>query len=275
MVHPIIFGKALTQCRKWFNLSQNDIAQLLGVTNQAVSKWELGNSTPNITLLWMLSEIFFIDVKTLLTFNENSKNILYANKSPSNYFVRRNKQLMSPISNMSKSFFFNCSGDNLKFNIVKLYQCIFSNSKLLNITINNCNFDCVNFTNCKFSKISVNNTKFSYMRFLLNLESCEYELCNFNNCIYLSETFKDCGINNSIASECSYSKTVFSNVSINKCQINNCIFCNTSFYYCVFIDTKFTNNIFNKCSLIDCTFDKKTYQLLQKINITIVRPKIK
>ncbi|MBE6571340.1 MAG: helix-turn-helix transcriptional regulator [Ruminococcaceae bacterium] len=44
--------------RKKTGLTQEDLAQKLGVTFQAVSKWENGQSAPDIMLLPELSEVF-------------------------------------------------------------------------------------------------------------------------------------------------------------------------------------------------------------------------
>jgi transcriptional regulator with XRE-family HTH domain len=276
MIHPIILGKTLTQYRKFFNLSQNDVARLLGVTNQAVSKWELGNSTPSITILWILSEIFLIDVKTLLTFDNNSQTNLYPlNKNPSNYFIKRNQRLVSGNTIMSKSFFFDCTGENIEIKSTKINQCIYTNSKFLNIFINDSKLDCTNFTNCKLNKVFVENSSLLNIRLLTNLQTCSYKQCNFNNCISINETFKECRFDNCMLSECSCNKSIFSNNYFSKTKIINSIFFDTSFYYCNFNDVQFINNTLNKCNFVDCTFDKKTYQMLKKLNVSIARPNIK
>ena len=44
--------------RKNLGFSQETLAEKLGVTFQAVSKWENGKSTPDVTLLPLLADIF-------------------------------------------------------------------------------------------------------------------------------------------------------------------------------------------------------------------------
>ncbi len=48
------------------NLTQEDLAEFLGITPQSVSKWERGESCPDITLLPALANIFETSVDLLL-----------------------------------------------------------------------------------------------------------------------------------------------------------------------------------------------------------------
>ena len=47
-------------------LTQEDVAEFLGITPQSVSKWERGESYPDITLLLALANIFETSVDLLL-----------------------------------------------------------------------------------------------------------------------------------------------------------------------------------------------------------------
>ena len=60
-----MLGKEITKCRKKLGMTQETLAQTLGVTNQAVSKWELDQSCPDIQLLPQLADIFGITVDEL------------------------------------------------------------------------------------------------------------------------------------------------------------------------------------------------------------------
>lgn len=48
------------------NLTQDEMAEKLSVTRQAVSRWETGDSTPNIETLRQISIAFDISINTLL-----------------------------------------------------------------------------------------------------------------------------------------------------------------------------------------------------------------
>lgn len=57
--------------RKLKGLSQEDLAEKLGVSRQAVSKWETGEALPEITKLKGLSEVFGVTTDFLLNDNED------------------------------------------------------------------------------------------------------------------------------------------------------------------------------------------------------------
>ena len=59
-------GKRIMAERKKLGLTQDKLAETLGVTAQAVSKWENDQSCPDITMLPRLSELFGITVDELL-----------------------------------------------------------------------------------------------------------------------------------------------------------------------------------------------------------------
>ncbi len=57
--------------RKLKGLSQEELAEKLGVSRQAVSKWETGEALPEITKLKSLSEVFGVTTDFLLNDNED------------------------------------------------------------------------------------------------------------------------------------------------------------------------------------------------------------
>ena len=59
-------GKRIQLCRKSLGLTQDQLAEKLGVTAQAVSKWENDQSCPDITMLPRLAEIFGTTTDALL-----------------------------------------------------------------------------------------------------------------------------------------------------------------------------------------------------------------
>ena len=59
-------GKRITQNRRRLNMTQDKLAEQLGVTAQAVSKWENDLSCPDITMLPKLADIFDISTDALL-----------------------------------------------------------------------------------------------------------------------------------------------------------------------------------------------------------------
>lgn len=63
------FGKKLSELRKSNNMTQEELAKILNVTNAAVSKWESGFSYPDIMLLPKLATIFKTSIDSLFGLN--------------------------------------------------------------------------------------------------------------------------------------------------------------------------------------------------------------
>ena len=60
------FGENLQRIRKKNQLSQEGLAEMLGVSRQAVSKWELGDGYPEVDKLLLLSKKLNISIDSLL-----------------------------------------------------------------------------------------------------------------------------------------------------------------------------------------------------------------
>lgn len=60
------FGNKLYELRKQRGMSQEELASRLEVTRQTVSKWEVGDSTPDMEKLIALSELFEISLDELV-----------------------------------------------------------------------------------------------------------------------------------------------------------------------------------------------------------------
>ena len=59
-------GEKIVSLRKKQKLSQEDLAEYLGVTRQTISNWELNETTPNISEAKELSKIFNISLDELV-----------------------------------------------------------------------------------------------------------------------------------------------------------------------------------------------------------------
>ena len=60
------FGQRFARLRKQRNLTQEELGERIGVSGQAVSKWENDASMPDISLLVQLSEILGVSLDELL-----------------------------------------------------------------------------------------------------------------------------------------------------------------------------------------------------------------
>lgn len=62
----IIFAQQLKKIRKEKGLSQDEIATQLFISRQAVSRWESGDATPDVTNLVQLAEFLAVDLDELV-----------------------------------------------------------------------------------------------------------------------------------------------------------------------------------------------------------------
>ena len=79
-MNQIKIGRFIAECRKKANLTQMQLAEKLGITDKAISKWERGIAMPDISNMLELCDILCISVNELLSGerinmeNNNQKN---------------------------------------------------------------------------------------------------------------------------------------------------------------------------------------------------------
>ena len=87
----IKIGKFILKCRKEKGLTQEQLAEKLGVTSKSISRWENGNTMPDYSLLKELCNELDINVNELLS-GEKIKGNDYMNKSEEN-LIKLRKQI--------------------------------------------------------------------------------------------------------------------------------------------------------------------------------------
>ena len=68
-------GEYLAALRKYYKITQDELAERLSVTRQAISKWENGATIPDIELLMKLSELYGVSINDIL--NADTASIKY------------------------------------------------------------------------------------------------------------------------------------------------------------------------------------------------------
>lgn len=68
------FSYVIKKLRKQRNLTQEQIAEIFGVSSQAVSKWEIGSSYPDISLLAIIADYFGVSIDYLLCHDTSKKS---------------------------------------------------------------------------------------------------------------------------------------------------------------------------------------------------------
>ena len=66
-----MFHNNLVQLRKLHHLSQEELAEKVGVSRQTLSKWETGESIPDIVRCKQLADVFSVTLDDLVKFESN------------------------------------------------------------------------------------------------------------------------------------------------------------------------------------------------------------
>lgn len=103
-------GRFISELRRSGNLTQKDLAEKLGVTDKAVSKWERGVSCPDISLLTPLAHCLEVSVtellngeKSIISSQKDDKNVVeeaisYSEKSTAFKVDRIKKNILTVIT---------------------------------------------------------------------------------------------------------------------------------------------------------------------------------
>lgn len=81
-------GKNISRCRKQKNITQEELAGFLGITFQAVSKWETGQTCPDITLLPAIATALGSSIDKLMgyTYQEKPRTIYEEEYAQEEYY---------------------------------------------------------------------------------------------------------------------------------------------------------------------------------------------
>ena len=74
----------ILKLRKEAGLSQEEFGDKINVSRQAVSKWENGETKPDIEKIKLISELFNVSYNYLLDDNENEKSTIDSTKKKTN-----------------------------------------------------------------------------------------------------------------------------------------------------------------------------------------------
>ncbi len=111
-------GVFIAQCRKEKNLTQMQLAELLDITNQAVSKWENGRGMPDVSLLQPLCDVLGISLNELFS-GEHISSEEYKEKAEENIsalFKEKQTANLKPV----KYLFSICANASLLVAVIEL-----------------------------------------------------------------------------------------------------------------------------------------------------------
>ena len=112
------FGSRLARLRKEHNFTQEDIANKINISAQAISKWENDLTSPDIQTLILLSDIFHVSLDELL--GKEQANAIVVDKTKS-----IDKMMLKILVNSIK-------GDTVKVNLPVAIVKMFVTSGIIN-----------------------------------------------------------------------------------------------------------------------------------------------
>ena len=81
-------GKYISDLRKENDMTQEQLAEKMGVTDKSISRWENGNTMPDISMLVQLSEILNTTLPELINGRRMTKDELLAQKETINNLIK-------------------------------------------------------------------------------------------------------------------------------------------------------------------------------------------
>jgi len=261
-----MIGNKIVKARKKKKLSQEQIAQHLSTSVQAIGEWEQGESIPDIITFNRLAEILDVDL------NYFSENFQSANDEP--YFKAsggrisggivqtvqdinhapsppEERQLLTNFSggDLSKSDFAGVTAHNRKFNGSALRGSDFAGADLTGSSftgsdVREANFDGTNLTDCTFSANDLTDA-------------------NFNKTILVRTLFSASGLTGAKFVGAELADVKVTKTDLRKTVFENCIFKGVDFTHSdlrtVCLDGQsFTGVKFDKAALNEATFNGAT-----------------
>ena len=253
-MNELTLGIKISTLRKQNNLTQSDLADLLGVSSQAVSKWEMGQSMPDIVTLCKIAEQLDQDLnyfareleeKDLLNDDESLDNpTLHSIRSlqdrPSNQKINStqdtihhynghhnddttthngqggNQQSQSERPHSNKVFdMAYATWKNNDFSGLKN-----PNGKFGYAIINGCKFNNADLTSAKFTANVIKDSTFDNA----NLQGASIVAASVSKSSFIHCNMSSANIKASDIKDCQFNQSKLDNASIKASQITKCDF---------------------------------------------------
>ncbi len=86
-MNQYVTGAVIKELREKNKITQSQLAETLGVSDKAISKWETGKGYPDITLLEPIADVFHISITELISGSTVSNVNVSANMLKSLFYV--------------------------------------------------------------------------------------------------------------------------------------------------------------------------------------------
>jgi uncharacterized protein YjbI with pentapeptide repeats len=254
MINSKFIGNKISEARKKLNMSQAELAQKVAISAQAVSKWERGESMPDIATFSRLATILGVDLNYFADMNAEQTATISQNDV--------DKEQIAAIKD-SPDF-----RQNLSFNAIDLSNNDFAGVTMLKsrfkvCTLTNVNFQGANLAGSVFQVSDAQNTNFNETNLTDGVFSItDLQGAGFDKSVLKGTSFSISG-NGAIFSNAKFDGASFSKVDLKGTAFQNCEFHGTTFRFCEMDGMNLANNtfsdvVFEKCSLENLSFEGAT-----------------
>jgi uncharacterized protein YjbI with pentapeptide repeats len=285
MITQKSIGVKIAYARKNKNLSQSALAQKIGISPQAVGKWERGESLPDIILLSRIAEMLGLDLNY---FSEKESSLPVAGaidsmESSELNVVEESDKRKKNGWNMSESNWVNVDFSGIKniqerFHAAHVKKCQFIGADLSNVQMKSNNLDLCDFSQAKLTNMLIQKSNFAQCSLKsANLKETEFVSSFLSSCDVAKSDltkvlFSYAGIDKLNFDQVELNRTAFVNTrlsnvqfsgTMDRCSFEKCSFSKVTFHKVKFIQTFFKYNDLKRVNFIDCQADRLTYELLK------------
>jgi uncharacterized protein YjbI with pentapeptide repeats len=288
MINGISVGTKITEGRKKKGLSQAQFAELVGVSPQAVSKWERGDSLPDIVMLSSIAGIFGTDLNYFAVSEAEADETDSAESADSGGARASDdcreddkRSFEMSLSAWKDADFSGLRNTHGKFNFSNITNCNFTGSDLSNTVlrgnnISGCNFDNAALREVRFSMsvVKQNTFKLSDLKGAKvtgsNISRCDFSGADLSKADFKTSILGSCNLSGAVFSETFFKKVAFRDLvfegEMNDCSISGCLFKQTEFRGVTFKNCLFKNLNLKKAVFTGCKADSFSYSLLAASN---------
>jgi uncharacterized protein YjbI with pentapeptide repeats/DNA-binding XRE family transcriptional regulator len=270
-MNAISVGGRIAEKRKEMKLSQAELAEMLSVSPQAVSKWERGDSLPDILMLAHAAEIF----KTGLDFFRTGEcaetaaeetdagspsvwNLSLAEWKNVDFSGVKNLGRKLRASNVKSCLFVGAGLSGVKFSANNLLDCSFKNADIARGRFAGCDIVRAVFDGAKLAGAQITGSKIAECGFA----GADLTDTVFKRNSFFGSRFDAAVLRNALFSGNSFARTVFAS-DIDGCVFTGCTFKKCEFINCTLQNTLFKNSKAKGLAFTGCMADKATFSILE------------
>jgi len=249
-MNEIVVGSKIAKGRKEKNLSQSQFAEMLNVSPQAVSKWERGESLPDVLMLGRIAALAGVDMNHFFGMQSVEAEIRVRPRNMS--FSEWKDADFSGLSNLHE-----------KMSAANVERCKFINANLSGI-----DFKATNLKQNDFTNANLSDCKFS----MTNIERSILVGTNLSNSLFKGSRIMDVDFSGAILNGAEFNKNEFKRVILSG-EIFDCSFVYNTYKQVEFRNVTFKNVFFKGkfkgAIFVNCKADRVTYAFLQNSKINL------